>query len=568
MSTAAWLLMSVIVSGLASVSEPDIVIAPALATPRTAGRDGGGPTPQPLPIGRVDTIGGTVFDWQMNGPERPMLISSPGFGLHALWVYSNNPMGYPDRNMRYNFYDYNLHQWMYNDPDYMYSGVGVFAQRSGCGNLAVEPVSGVAVVSAHQGQYHPVVARDIAPGAGFFEYCDGRPALDGLVWPAVGVAASGRIHLGLIDFPGDDRLLYSRNGTWCNWDAPTLIAPPQPEPGFPSHNIATSRVSGNVCITWVFEDPDGPVSPGYYRESTDDGNTWGAATEITTPQPFGGDTVPSFHNSSLYPWYDSYGYLHYVASVIPVVRDTAYFAPAVIFHWCASNGWTEIHRADADSILGSVGDNAAFAGRPTIAQDLDHPDRLFVAWEQFDGTNVEPATGLLRSDIWESYSVDGGNTWNLALRVTDRSTVSCRFPSIGDPIVDNNWYVLYLQDEVAGFAVLGQGPLTYNPVVVHKLWWVGAEEPQSTGGAPVDVRATPSPAAGRTAVRYSVPRAGSADLGVFDVAGRRVRVLAEGRVEAGHHTVEWDARSVPRGVYFLKFATGDRTVTRKLSVVH
>ena len=79
-------------------------------------------------IGRLDTIGGTTYDWWTSHNVHRSLVNSPQYGIHAAWVYSASTSGtdFPDRNMRYNFYDYTIRQWNWTDPDYMQSGMNVF----------------------------------------------------------------------------------------------------------------------------------------------------------------------------------------------------------------------------------------------------------------------------------------------------------------------------------------------------------------------------------------------------------------------------------------------------------
>jgi len=79
----------------------------------------------------------------------------------------------------------------------------------------------------------------------------------------------------------------------------------------------------------------------------------------------------------------------------------------------------------------------------------------------------------------------------------------------------------------------------------------------------------PNPSMGRVLVEYSVPEDVKVRLGVYDVAGRRVRDLVSGRVKAGIHRLEWDRRDVrgrllPSGVYFLRLEAGEFRKTRKL----
>ena len=69
--------------------------------------------------------------------------------------------------------------------------------------------------------------------------------------------------------------------------------------------------------------------------------------------------------------------------------------------------------------------------------------------------------------------------------------------------------------------------------------------------------AWPNPASGTSRLDLTLTRARMIDVGVFDVAGRRVATLTHGELEAGMHPLTWDgrdARGVPahRGVYFVR----------------
>jgi hypothetical protein len=210
-------------------------------------------------LGAVDTIGGTTYDWGANGPALRMLVNSPGYGVHAIFMYSASTSGttFPDRNIRYNYYDYATRAWSWVDPDFMQSGVNTFTDRTGYGALDQDPTTGVAVVSAHHtstgSNLAPVVARDIAAGAGVFEYAPGEATIDQHAWPWVQFGTNGTYHLAMIDNVSQDYLRYSRCTTWPDWETYTAIPDPQPEPAFPDHNIAVSKSSGNtdVCLTWV-----------------------------------------------------------------------------------------------------------------------------------------------------------------------------------------------------------------------------------------------------------------------------------------------------------------------------
>ena len=491
-------------------------------------------------IGTVDTVGGTTYDYQTNGPAYRMLVQTPGQGVHALFMYSQDTDTlFQNRNMRYNYYDYGTRVWLWPDPNFMLAGVNVFSVRTGYGSIDVD-TNGVAVVSAHHtttgSNLAPILARDADVGAGIFDYANGEPTLDQYVWPYVGVGTNGYYHLAMLENATQDNLYWGRMTSWPTWDAAVSIPSPQPEPLFPDHNIATSKVPGSnkVCITWVGTASTYQQDPGYYRESQDGGDNWDSPVYLEFPPAFhpGSETVPSFHISSLFPFYDRNDNLHIVGNVAPYVRDTNWVLPGEIWHWCPANEsspWTLVHIASPDSWNASCGNNTMVCARPSLG--MDNSGTLFAAWEEFDGVNIEPATARLRADIWYSASQDNGVTWDEATKITDGGEVSYRFPSILNPILDTVM-VEYLIDQQAGFFVQGaEGTPTENPVVVQK-WYnqyykePGIEGPRVAPPGRMEIAANPNPARGRTGISYALPRSGDVSLVVYDAAGRPVQVLA------------------------------------------
>jgi hypothetical protein len=62
---------------------------------------------------------------------------------------------------------------------------------------------------------------------------------------------------------------------------------------------------------------------------------------------------------------------------------------------------------------------------------------------------------------------------------------------------------------------------------------------------------------GASTVRLGVAKTGRLQICIFDVAGRKVRNLADHVFPAGEHTLRWDGTDdtgarVPRGVYFVR----------------
>ena len=91
-------------------------------------------------------------------------------------------------------------------------------------------------------------------------------------------------------------------------------------------------------------------------------------------------------------------------------------------------------------------------------------------------------------------------------------------------------------------------------------------------GVPVLEGNLPNPCNPGTTVRFSLPDAGSAVLDLYAADGARVRRLAGGSFEAGHHEVFWDGRddhgcAVASGTYLLRLTAGSVQQARKLALV-
>ncbi|MEM1054393.1 MAG: T9SS type A sorting domain-containing protein [Bacteroidota bacterium] len=77
----------------------------------------------------------------------------------------------------------------------------------------------------------------------------------------------------------------------------------------------------------------------------------------------------------------------------------------------------------------------------------------------------------------------------------------------------------------------------------------------------------PNPVQQEGRVAFSLAEGGEAEVAVFDVQGRQVAVLAEGRHEAGQHEVIWPAGSLAPGVYVVRLLSDTEVATRRAVVV-
>lgn len=77
----------------------------------------------------------------------------------------------------------------------------------------------------------------------------------------------------------------------------------------------------------------------------------------------------------------------------------------------------------------------------------------------------------------------------------------------------------------------------------------------------------PNPFNSSTAIGFDLPSSSHVNLALFDILGRKVETLIDGKQSAGHHEVIWDATELPSGIYFYKIQAGEFIETKKMLMV-
>jgi hypothetical protein len=77
----------------------------------------------------------------------------------------------------------------------------------------------------------------------------------------------------------------------------------------------------------------------------------------------------------------------------------------------------------------------------------------------------------------------------------------------------------------------------------------------------------PNPFNPTTVINYQLPVAGNVSLKVYDVLGKEVMTLVNGRQEAGDYNVSLNAASLSSGVYFYRLQSGNFVQTKKMMLV-
>ena len=189
---------------------------------------------------------------------------------------------------------------------------------------------------------------------------------------------------------------------------------------------------------------------------------------------------------------------------------------------------------------------------------------------------IELALGIEGSDVNGAFNLD----WNLQA-------------------VPDHWNI-YLKDDLTqqlvnlrepeSFKFNLEGPVKkqgpVNPFAILSRPKVVQSEPQSRftliitdgevvsnefdSGLPAAVALDqnyPNPFNPSTVIRYQLPVNSEVSLKVFDVLGREVANLIDGRMEAGYHQVTFNARDLASGMYLYRLQAGNKVFTKKFTLI-
>lgn len=79
--------------------------------------------------------------------------------------------------------------------------------------------------------------------------------------------------------------------------------------------------------------------------------------------------------------------------------------------------------------------------------------------------------------------------------------------------------------------------------------------------------AYPNPFNPATNIQYTIEQAGEVSIKVYDLLGREVAELIDGRQAAGSYIIKFNAEGLSSGIYYVRMSAGNFTATRSISLV-
>jgi hypothetical protein len=276
-----------------------------------------------------------------------------------------------------------------------------------------------------------------------------------------------------------------------------------------------------------------------------------------------------------------------------VIRELPYDEPQ----------WIMCYASASDSIQGRTPQFEVLSHAPAPFALLLPTDHSFIAvewsqklerftWERpsppdpYTGIRVSPSRPVAESDTVRY-------EWTLVDSIS--LTHAVRFPSDSGGLLPsftvNHGYIPVMMKAInAGYDVMAISAIWYvaasdgifttfsSPPFqdarkrpgfgIHFLIRTGLDSPEPPSSADLALLPnSPNPFSSSTTVRFSLPQRAGIRLDVYDLLGARVATLADGELEAGTHSARFDGSALPAGVYVCRLTTGDRVLTRRMTLV-
>jgi hypothetical protein len=548
-------------------------------------------------------IDSTYYDWQRNGSmDDHLQVFDDGGTIKIngimMIAYLEDTS---DRTIAYYHWD---------GLDWMGHGMQVFPVRNAYGSMSQFDDGRVALCTHGDfdaGGTRCYAAYDASPGSYTFSYYGTDPSKPS-IWPRISVNSDGSVTMtGTSQATSDVSVArapdgWSKFGTWTNLR--TWI------PNWMDNDMELPTVhsgtNGKVGIAI-------PDIAGAMRmlESTDNGNTWSVITIApaeTLYAPAGLDSTAARAS-----WIGAD--LMYIGEEPHVVWSAGQIAnvgggnygiydfKSEILHWSPSTGVSTVVVAEYQSADPTRTDyvipadnhlSVDFASLGVATDGIT----LVCAYTAFDPADADPTSipaDYAFGDIWVASSSNNGATWSEPINVTnpDGSILGWDdlYPSLARTNIDNaadpgkDVYMIYQSDDLAGTFVQGtEGSLNmdYIKFVGIDLAAVGIGDggDQGYGTNMPKVSALsqnyPNPFNPSTTISFDIPgTAGnkqSVSLTVYDIRGRRVKMLIDSELDPGSYKIHWDGRNdrgvtVSSGIYLYTLKAGDETFTRKMTIL-
>jgi hypothetical protein len=515
-----------------------------------------------------EMVGITEYYVQAFGASSQRIGLDSAGGVHFTWTSGVSP----NSNVYYNF--------RHEDGTWLGPGGTPVSQYAGAGfsSMGLLP-GGEAVIAYHNisgGQYI-MISVDAFRGFGIFTEYDAPDLLPGGnhgFWPQMAVSANGDIHVLMTEhmMGGDEyqKLAYTRSEDGgLNWLSPVVI-------DSVTSQVATITASpgGKVAIVYLNPTDQNTYSviknDVHYFESLD-GRTWDFQNPVN---------ITDYLNDSrdiFCPWgqdavYDDNGNLHLTWVINNIAMDGSFIDDATgLCYYNTIDNMTEVVAEFDDTALAcDPGSMNSAISMPTISVSLQDPGpgiHVAIAFTGFVDSDVS-AENFCVGDL---YAVAGNGYWHIwypAVNVTETHTPNClgdceseEFPSLSEDMIGAWWDTTHLTYVMRN---RGDDPDTVYYLPIEMPIIVGVDESEIIPLEFALLGSYPNPFNARTTIEFALAEPGDVELTIYDITGAKVKTIKRPVLQAGRHSVVWDAKDTASGVYFARLEAGGESRSIKM----
>ncbi len=188
-------------------------------------------------------------------------------------------------------------------------------------------------------------------------------------------------------------------------------------------------------------------------------------------------------------------------------------------------------------------------------------------------TNPLPITGdstIQSTPVQLSWQLTGSQTpvsiWINSGRTNPPpfvTSISGTSTSFSDTLRDGDGVYYWQVNQVFGWGTVNGPVWSFTKTTVNGVTDISRALPISTNIA----SAYPNPFNPTTTIRYSIAHPSNVTLQVFDLTGKVVATLANGRQSTGSYEVMWDASKLNSGIYFYRLTADNQSFTGRMLLI-
>jgi hypothetical protein len=227
-----------------------------------------------------------------------------------------------------------------------------------------------------------------------------------------------------------------------------------------------------------------------------------------------------------------------------------------------------------------------------ILSEGPNPGEVVCVWQQWEddgsghpvmcaqASGGNSTNGVFATDIWGSYSSDGGATWSTPFFVAGTPAESDVYPNLPDQFLWNATLdsiyldVLWMDDVNGGVSLTNFG---YYTEFNEAIWMYDRVAiPQFVNSIGDDdnlvsryslAQNYPNPFNPTTTISFEIQKTENVMIEVFNTLGEKVATVLNDRMTAGPHEITFDASNLASGVYVYRMTAGDVNFSKKMMLL-